>query len=108
MIGQDDRDDHAATFFPQELRDDRLSHLACARRPPRDRHLGMPRVSRSKTLTESSHTRTAINVKVVEPMQSGDDPLKMIHRIERVIVHPEDSLEKSFAHDLEAFRRQWL
>ena len=69
-----------------------------------------------------SHTRTAINVlvgimrskdatpaarvsaanaildrgwgKVAQPLQSGDDPLEMIHRIERVIVHPEDSSEQ--------------
>ena len=69
-----------------------------------------------------SHTRTAINVlvgvmrckdatpaarvsaanaildrgwgKVAQPLQSGDDPLKMIHRIERVIVHPEDTSEE--------------
>ena len=66
-----------------------------------------------------SHTRTAINVlagimrskdatpaarvsaanaildrgwgKVAQPLQNGDDALKMIHRIERVIVHPEGS-----------------
>jgi hypothetical protein len=70
-----------------------------------------------------SHTRTAINVlvgimrskdatpaarvsaanaildrgwgKVAQPLQSGDnDSLKMIHRIERVIVHPEGPPEQ--------------
>jgi hypothetical protein len=68
-----------------------------------------------------SHTRTAINVlvgimrskdatpaarvsaanaildrgwgKVAQPLQTGDDnTLKMIHRIERVIVHPEEKV----------------
>lgn len=70
-----------------------------------------------------SHTRTAINVlagimrckdatpaarvsaansildrgwgKVAQPVQNGDDPLTMIHRIERVIVHPEDMSEQA-------------
>lgn len=70
-----------------------------------------------------SHTRTAINVlvgimrsndatpaarvsaansildrgwgKAAQPLQSGDDPLRMIHRIERVIVYPEHTLEVS-------------
>jgi hypothetical protein len=69
-----------------------------------------------------SHTRTAMNVlvgimrsndatpaarvsaansildrgwgKVAQPLQSGDDPRKVVHRIERVIVHPEDSPEQ--------------
>jgi len=71
-----------------------------------------------------SHTRTAINVlvgimrakdatpaarvsaansildrgwgKAALPLQSGDeDAITMIHRIERVIVHPEDSMERA-------------
>ena len=69
-----------------------------------------------------SHTRTAINVlagimrskdatpaarvsaanaildrgwgKVAQPLQSGEDPLQVIHRIERVIVYPEDTSEQ--------------
>jgi len=68
-----------------------------------------------------SHTRTAISVlagimrckdatpaarvsaanaildrgwgKVAQPVQTGDDPLEVVHRIERVIVHPENTLE---------------
>jgi hypothetical protein len=69
-----------------------------------------------------SHTRTAINVlvgimrseeatpaarvsaansildrgwgKVAQPVQNGEDALEVIHRIERVIVHPEDVSEQ--------------
>lgn len=68
-----------------------------------------------------SHTRTAVNVlvgimrskdatpaarvsaanaildrgwgKVVQPVQHGEDALKVIHRIERVIVYPENTLD---------------
>src|SRR3954447_24108319 len=108
--------------FPGVARD-RLSDFARARRRPCHRNLGMPRVSRARTLTEirsiaRSHTRTAINVlagimrskdatpaarvsaansildrgwgKVAQPVQNGDDPLEVVHRIERVIVHPEE------------------
>jgi hypothetical protein len=69
-----------------------------------------------------SHTRTALNVlvgimrcrdatpaarvsaanaildrgwgKVAQPLQSGEDPVKVVHRIERVIVHPEEASEQ--------------
>ena len=127
MIGQDDRDDHAATFFLQGDARDRLSDLASARWSRRHCHVGFVRVSRARALTEirsiaRSHTRTAVNVlvgimrskdatpaarvsaansildrgwgRVAQPLQSGDDDVfKMIHRIERVIVHPEESSE---------------
>ena len=71
----------------------------------------------------SSHTRTAINVlvgimrskdatpaarvsaansildrgwgKVAQPLQGGDGPVQVVHRIQRVIVHPEEASEKA-------------
>ena len=77
-----------------------------------------------------SHTRTAINVlvgimrskdatpaarvsaanaildrgwgKVAQPLQGGDEALKMIHRIERVIVHPEELLDREGGDALSA------
>ncbi len=36
--------------------------------------------------------------KVAQPLQSGDDPLKMIHRIERVIVHPEQVWDREYSN----------
>src|SRR5262245_45535233 len=76
MIGQT-----IATIMPPlsslpGVASDRLAHLARARRTPCHRYLGMPRVSRARTLTEirsvaRSHTRTAINV-LVGIMRSKD------------------------------------
>ena len=57
-------------------------------------------IMRSKDATPAARVSAANSIldrgwgKVAQPLQSGDDPLKMIHRIERVIVHPEGSLGK--------------
>lgn len=58
-------------------------------------------IMRSKDATPAARVSAANSIldrgwgKAAQPLHSGDnDALKMIHRIERVIVHPEDSSEK--------------
>jgi hypothetical protein len=56
-------------------------------------------IMRSKDATPAARVSAANSIldrgwgKVAQPLQGGDDPLKMVHRIERVIVHPEDASE---------------
>ena len=57
-------------------------------------------IMRSKDATPAARVSAANSIldrgwgKVAQPLQSGDDPLEVIHRIERVIVHPEDASEE--------------
>ena len=58
-------------------------------------------IMRSKDATPAARVSAANSIldrgwgKVAQPLQSGDDPLEVIHRIERVIVHPEDASEEN-------------
>ena len=62
-------------------------------------------IMRSKDATPAARVSAANSIldrgwgRVAQPLEGGDDALKMIHRIERVIVHPEDSLEKDRSGD---------
>jgi len=57
-------------------------------------------IMRSKDATPAARVSAANSIldrgwgKVAQPLQGGDDALKMIHRIERVIVHPEGLTEE--------------
>ena len=57
-------------------------------------------IMRSKDATPAARVSAANSIldrgwgKVAQPLRSDDDPLKVIHRIERVIVHPEDVSEQ--------------
>ena len=61
-------------------------------------------IMRSKDATPAARVSAANSIldrgwgKVAQPLEGGDDAFKMIHRIERVIVHPEDSSEKAWDH----------
>ena len=63
-------------------------------------------IIRSKDATPAARVSAANSIldrgwgRVAQPLQSGDDDaLKVIHRIERVIVHPEDASEKTLDRD---------
>ncbi|MBR1120081.1 hypothetical protein JQ628_01045 [Bradyrhizobium lablabi] len=57
-------------------------------------------IMRSNDATPAARVSAANSIldrgwgKAAQPLQSGDDPRKVVHRIERVIVHPEDSSEQ--------------
>lgn len=57
-------------------------------------------IMRSKDATPAARVSAANSIldrgwgKAAQPQQGGSDPLEIIHRIERVIVHPESSSEE--------------
>lgn len=57
-------------------------------------------IMRSKDATPAARVSAANSIldrgwgKAAQPLHSGDDPLTMIQRIERVIVHPEGASEQ--------------
>jgi hypothetical protein len=60
-------------------------------------------IMRSKDATPAARVSAANSIldrgwgKVAQPVQSGEgDGLTVVHRIERVIVHPEDAAERMF------------
>lgn len=57
-------------------------------------------IMRSEEATPAARVSAANSIldrgwgKVAQPVQNGEDALEVIHRIERVIVHPEDVSEQ--------------
>ena len=58
-------------------------------------------IMRSKDATPAARVSAANSIldrgwgKVAQPLQGGDGPVQVVHRIERVIVHPEEASEKA-------------